>query len=627
MATDLFKKYSSTAPTDKEEVKQPIDLILASKNKKSSAIDAEMSLIKSTKESMTTPEAWLADIGANLSKFMPNMRRLIKGSDDPEAIAELKEIEKMQDNLRVSFPSASFAGDVVLPSITTGATVGLKAVGGLLAGMTESAGMSSSKQSPRENATIAAAIPAALKGTQLGVSALGRGFEASALKLEDVLSASPDQQAGRAISRYMDDAGLTIDEVLSARTKLGPGATLADVAEMQGASQAAALSSSGRTYMKAFEGRQLGQQTRLFDKMSELTNKMPEDFFGDFKNMVQARSDLASPLYNEAKTQAVQMGDDIAPMIRRLKASGALSEASKLAKISGREMKDGLIIDDLHNAKLAIDDMISGAVSKNQGNRASTLKKLKDDLLGVMDKSSPEYGEARRLFAGESEIINAAELGENLFNPKIMGRKVGFEQVSEEIEKYGADQFQAFQGGVVKQVSGMLEKVPDSADSARRLWSKPSVRKSLALAFDTPEQFDDFLGYLKKETQFTDTLRSLYQGSQTQQRSAAQGAFKTTDLGVKDIAKKAFSGEISPEGMQEITKIMFDTNVSDDYIAGVLQRAGLVTAGTGSKKIANIRNSWDKIWAGFDRRFSTASKAAASAKLAPVIQGDQEVQD
>lgn len=569
---------------------------------------------------MSTPEAWLADIGATISKIGPNLRRLAKGADDPEAMKELQEIERMQGILRTAFPSSTFAGDVALPGATAAATMGLGAVPATVAGMVEAAGLSSSEQSPRENAAMVGGFAALTPIASRAISSVLSGAEAGLLKLEDIVTASSDQQAGRVIKRYLDEAGLTIDDVLKAREALPEGSTLADVQSMRGISQKAAMTPAGRTYTEAFEKRQLAQQERLFNKMYDLTGERAEDFYQNFNAMVSQRKAKAKPLYDAAAEVTLPIDEETGVLLKKLKNSGALSRARKIAGIKGEEIKDEISIGFLHETKTALDDLIGNAKQKGEGGLVSALDGLKRELLDVMDSTSPDYAEARRIFASESEIINAAELGETLFNPRWLGRKISFEEMRDTVSKFGADQFQAFQAGVVKSVSDKLAKVPETADAARRLWTNRDVRQKIGLAFQDPAQFDGFLDYLGKESDFTDTLRELYQGSQTAQRTFADTAMGLSSQSARQAVNKVLSGAIDDAGMRELSRLMFDSSVSNDYIAGVLARANLVSSGNASKAAREIRENWDKIYAAFDRNMNATTRAATAGALVPTMQ-------
>ena len=556
---------------------------------------------------MSAPEAFLADIGATFSKIGPNLRRVIKGADDPDALAELQEIEGMQDRLRTAFPSATFGGEVAAPAAVAAGTMGLGAPLAIPAAGIEAAAFSGSESSPRQNLALGSGLTFGASVIPRVVSAIGAGSEAALLRVEDIITAAPDQQAGRVVNRYLNEMGLTIDDIVDARKSMGPGATIADVAEMKGVTQKAAMSPSGRAYQKPFEERQLAQQERLLSKIEDITGSKASDFYNNFSQMVKERADNARPLYEQAFAQPATASDSL---LKRLNGAGAMREAKRLAKIQGREISEELTVEDLHSAKIAIDDMINSAVREGKGGRASALGKLKEDLLSEMPA---DYNLARTTFAGESEMINAAELGENIFSPKIMGRRVGFEELKKEVATYGADRFSAFQAGVTKAIANKIEKVPETADAARRIWTRPDVRKTIELAFDSPAQFDDFLSFLQKESDFTQTLRDLYQGSQTAQRILADATMDGLSPSARQAASKVINGEIDAEGMQELSRIMFDPSVTDEYILGVLERARLVSAGANARIVANLRNNWDKIWAATDRRLSRAGTTAAAS--------------
>ena len=576
--------------------------------------------VKSLRESGSAGGAFLADIGATLNKAIPNLKRVIN-PNDKEALEELKEIEDFQDILRTAFPSAVFGGEVALPSATAAATMGFGALPAVGAGMTEAAAVAGSEQDPRVNAAIAGVLPFIPDAVKKLGSASGELVEQFARRTGDIVEATPEKQAGRALSRYIREADIDPESVLDQRALLGRGSTLADVPEMQGIAQQTALTPSGRTYMKSFENRQFGQQQRIKDKLSEITGKYGEDFTGDLDSFMTTRQAAAEPLYNAAWEREFIPSEGFENLFKRLKNSGAIKEASDIAKIEGTEfVPENVNYKTLHSIKMGIDGLIEAEKSgKRRSGKIGALRKLKDDLLEeIEDKSgNADYKMARLQFAGDSGVINAAELGADIFNPKIMGRKISNDQLAKEVSKMSADEFTAFQGGMTKAVADRIEKIPETADAALRFGKRPEVRNALKLAFENERQFETFLSSLDKETQFTNTLRTLYQGSQTAQRQAAATALKTGDIAALEPFKKILKGEISPDGITELSRLMFDPKVSNDQIRRTMIAAGVVQDTATTKAIAAMRNKWESVWSRVNLPGVTSpQKAAIASKLA-----------
>jgi hypothetical protein len=569
--------------------------------------------------------AFLADIGATINKVIPNMKRAIN-PEDKKAMSELKEIEEFQDVLRTAYPSSVFGGDVVLPGATAAATIGLSAIPALAAGATEAASFSSSDQNPRTNAIIASILPFIPDAVKKIGGGLGEFMETSFRRGGDVLAADPEQQAGRAIKRFIDEADVDAEDILKARDVLGDGSTLADVQDVEGLAQGAAMTAAGRKYLPKFEERQILQQSRINDKVSEITGKKADNFAGDLGMFIQERSEAAKPLYEAAMSKDFVPSDDFGYLFKRLKNSGALAEAKKIARIEGGEIsEDAIDYSGLHNVKIGIDDLIEKSNKAGSHNKTKALMKLKKDLLDEIEVNNPDYKMARTQFSGSSGVINAAELGSTIFTPKKMGAKLSPKQLQQEVAVMSSDEFTAFQGGMAKAVADKIADIPETADAARRLWSRPKVRESLKVAFENDKQFESFLNSLEKETKFTDTLRKLFQGSQTAQRQAGSAALKTGDISALEPFKKVLRGEISPEGLQSLTRLMFDSSVSNDEIRRVMVKAGVINETATTKSIAAMRKKWEQVWSRVNLpSVGLSGKAAVSAKIAPLLQEQEE---
>jgi len=599
-------------------------------------------------------------MGATINKILPNMRRLVN-PNDKKAIAEIQEIEEFQDSLRTAFPSAVFGGEVALPAATATATMGLGAGAALAAAPIEAAALTSGDQSPRTNAAIAAVLPFVPDALKKAGSAAGEVFESVIRRGGDIAAASPEKQAGRAIKRFIDETGASASNVLDERQSLGQGATLADVPSMEGLAQGAALTPQGRTYMPAFEKRQASQQPRIMEKLSSITGKKADNFTGDLKMFIEERAAAAGPYYKSAFEQDFIPSENFKTLFSRLKNSGALKKAKEIAKIEGREIFipsekskalfkrlkeagktktlkkakkkakiEGGEIDpsqvnysDLHSAKIAVDDLILEAKQTGASNKAGALNNLKKDLLQEIETNNPNYKMARLQYSGDSGVINAAELGSDIFNPKKQGLKLSIDQLKEEVQSMSTDEFTAFQGGMAKAVSDKIADIPETADAARRLWARPKIKETLKVAFENESQFNSFLSGLEKETQFTNTLRKLYQGSQTAQRQAGQQALKTGDIAALEPFKKILKGELTVDGITELTRLMFDPKVANEEIKKVMIDSGVINETATTKAVEAMRKRWESVWSRVNLpSINTQSKAALSTALAPALNNE-----
>lgn len=464
---------------------------------------------------------------------------------------------------------------------------------------------------------------AARKGGEL----IGEAADFIGQRARSITDATPESQVAGALRRQFEEGGVDVEDVIVKRAELGPGATLADVDELRGLSQGAAMTTPGRPYGAELEARQLSQESRIMQSLSEITGRKADEYRGGVAELVKARSEAAKPLYKEAYETVID--EDLSPIIGRLDAAGAMSAAQRKAGIEGRAFDlENPQISDLDMAKRALDDQIGAAMRNGGRDEARALLSLKSDLLDQLDELSPAYKQARLQFAGDSAVINAAELGANVFTPKKDGLRLTRDELKEYVSTLSGAELDAFQSGVVKAVDDKLAKVPDTADNARRLWKDRDTRERIRLAFKTQSEFDEFMKALDRESAFTNTLRDLYQGSQTAQRmqgvKTVTGSSDEVPGGAIDMIRKFVSLKMDPEGQQALAKVLFDPATTDNQIRSLFKDAGLTPpTGLGGKGIETLKKAWPEVW----RLISAPRLAVMGGAITPQAAAEENKQE
>jgi hypothetical protein len=116
----------------------------------------------------------------------------------------------------------------------------------------------------------------------------------------------------------------------------------------------------------------------------------------------------------------------------------AMKGAQTIAKNQGKSLgKPDGSIEGLHNMKLALDDQINSLMggSAAEVNKAMSIKSARDRLVTLIQRVSPEYGEARATYAAMSKPLNQMDVADALFrkgtsatsdlggNPRLMPEK------------------------------------------------------------------------------------------------------------------------------------------------------------------------------------------------------------
>jgi len=136
-------------------------------------------------------------------------------------------------------------------------------------------------------------------------------------------------------------------------------------------------------------------------------------------DLVEDRSSKARPLYEAAFQRAEQAGGippEIMAQARSLMERPAMIEAGKkavqIAKNEGIDLADPRqSLKGMHYMKLALGDMI-GAPKEGLGKvERAQFTNLKNQLVRIMDDLSPDYAEARKVFAHYSPAVNDIKEG------------------------------------------------------------------------------------------------------------------------------------------------------------------------------------------------------------------------
>jgi hypothetical protein len=83
-----------------------------------------------------------------------------------------------------------------------------------------------------------------------------------------------------------------------------------------------------------------------------------------------------------------------------------VSRARELAKLNGMEMTDDTSLQGLHWTKKALDDLISSAKARGDKELSRAYTKLQKDLLTGIDRLSPDYRAARKVYQSMSKPLN-----------------------------------------------------------------------------------------------------------------------------------------------------------------------------------------------------------------------------
>lgn len=269
------------------------------------------------------------------------------------------------------------------------------------------------------------ALANALTGGALGggsVAAgnvLGAGYRAIRAAAEPFTAAGPQRIAGRTIARFAEDPS-RIANVTNAPTITGALPTLA---EQTGDVGLARLQDSLRSVDPQINN---ALATRASENNAARVNALRQMAGGDGARdfAVAERAGTAGPMYQEAFNvvpDAAGMTPAQARTMQTLQRSpavqSAMRDARAIAANSGTNVGPANAtgsIEGLHNMKMALDDAIQNATNSGQTNLATSIRSAQQRLTGLMEELSPEYANARGVYAQMSRPVNQMDVAAQL---------------------------------------------------------------------------------------------------------------------------------------------------------------------------------------------------------------------
>ena len=368
-----------------------------------------------------------------------------------------------------------------------------------------------------------------------GVTHLGKGL------INQIVSRLPHQQrslAARKIAEALARDGFTPDQAAAKLQEMGQEASILDLGVNTRALAGAAQQTpgSGKTAITDFlvnrqhgvrdTGKviQGGQINRVTDQIDEL---VPENF-GDTKAGFAAARKTLGREYNAARDG----GDlvDVSPLLKTLdddigRSKGGIKSA--LQKIRALIVDDKgrpeIEIETLHQAKMAIDDLMSGDARMSMGNVAKgKIREYQNALLDAIEdsgESGAAYRAGRTGTRGEWLKDEALESGANFIRAAEYKRP---EVLDLALSKMTAEELHAFRIGAaqaLKQEIGGRTNVRQ--DVVKKLMDMPALEKKILAAFGDDELFRKYITGLEGEGEMFKSY-AMMGGSQTADRTAAQ---------------------------------------------------------------------------------------------------------
>lgn len=499
------------------------------------------------------------------------------GKSPAEAVEESLSWDRGRDaRFREDHPRVAFGSELAGGVLTGGAAGGAAKKGGLGAGRAAAqslrsilkqgtatgalagAGTADGDLGDRvRGAAVGGAMGAGFAGGVAGVAApMGRGVARVGGKILDRTGLRPkdgstlagrtvgraietaDERATRALAEAAERDDLTPD-LARARAAEAPDKplTISDIAGPEGnvtglADVAKSLPGPAkRTISKGLLDRSEGELGRLTGDMTKRSGMTPEWVGQQADEIVKRRKTRADPLYAKLEGQYIKDPDETFTSILQDPAfHDAYKRAQRIARREGYKVPD--LYDEAGNFRgdqaipVRVFDYLNRGLrdathpSTGMGPaEAQSIQALRTKLLGHVDELVPEFKEARGVFAGESDLLDALQQGaEEFTRPKVRPEAVraALEAMTEgEAEMYRKGAIDALFGG-------QLGNMSDDAGQAHALLRTPNIREKVRLLFDNPADADAFMRDAGWEETMGQVKNRVTRGSQTAERIAGQ---------------------------------------------------------------------------------------------------------
>lgn len=395
---------------------------------------------------------------------------------------------------------------------------------------------------------IGAAMPPVIEGaTKLGKALYGQ--------VMDRLPFKQPTAAARKLAEALQRDGLSPADALARVQEMGPQGALLDAGPnvRSLARSAATVPGKGKTAISEFlterqEGTrgadkvlQGGQGNRVIQQLDDL---VPENFYAAKDATIAARKKLGQG-YEAARSVETPVDTKalIADLDAQLKtAKGGIQSGLSKARsyLFTADGKPDTSIAGLHEAKMAIDDLINGTGDSSIGRTAQArLKDVQARLVDAIESAAPDYKAARLGTAAEWQKADALEAGAKFLSK---GEFKNPTEIALSLKQMGPEELNNFRTGVVRAIKDKIGDLPVRADATKRLMDIPALEQKIRLAFGDDAMFQKYIKGLEGEKALFDAYSKIMGGSRTGEVLAEQADAKLDPSRIAQGVRTMISG-------------------------------------------------------------------------------------
>lgn len=479
---------------------------------------------------------------------------------------------------------------------------------------------------------LGGALPLVIRGGGAGYNWLRDRLAPS----EENLIETAAGRINRALSNALEGQGMTPQQAAAAveadrirgipSTFANVDPALVDLAEVAAQRSGA----SPRIVEGALRRQTGGSRERVYERAkSELGGG---NYYDDEFQMVQDLRAQADTLYDDAYAFGSVMDPRIMTALKNTKFKGFYDKAREIAetekmaaKLRGEDTskydleelykfdKEGNIVGvnvpdvrTLDYIKRGIDATIDIGF-KGQGMstaEANALKELRKVFVNAIDEATIDpqtgrsaYKTARKVYAGDMEVLDALRDGREKFN------SMNSKEVAKMFDGMGQAERDAFRTGAIQSIYDKLMNPSGNINPAARLVGSPEYTAKMKELFDSPAQFDLFEAALEREKQLYEQSSRILSGSPTARRTAAREAFEEqpgagaviadtittlspTAALTNLVARIARSATMTDDMAKEVSKMLMSSDPTEVAAAVKLLEEYGSKAAVGAKKLS-----------------------------------------
>lgn len=373
------------------------------------------------------------------------------------------------------------------------------------------------------------------------VELVGKGAQVVADQTINRFGQGPQRAATRKIIEALQADGLTPDQAVARVNQLGPQAALMDAGPNAQALARAVYTQpgQGKTVVGDFlrtrqEGTRAADATLQGGQINRVTQSIDDLIPGnarDVRQGVQSARKAFGKSYEAAKNQTDDLVD-VLPVVKSLDdeidvSKGGIKSALERVKtfLVDKNGNPEISVDSLHQAKMAIDDLMSGEARMSMGNVAkSRIRSYQDKLVDAIESAGEAgrmYREARRGTAAAWRINDALDTGEQFMLKRAFPSA---DDMADAIKSMRPEEVDAFRTGAAQALKSKLGDMNTRTDVTKKLMDIPNLEQKIKAAFGDNATFKKYIDKLTAERQMFDTYGRIMGGSRTGEVTAEQAA-------------------------------------------------------------------------------------------------------